>query len=334
MDDGTDFFRENEFSWNKVANMLYIESPAGVGYSFADYEMPEFNDDTSAIDNYNALLSWYELFPEYKEHDLFITGESYAGIYVPYLAHEIIKNKDNAKFDIPLKGIAVGNGVTNWTLDTTNALEAIGFWHNVIDLDLEDRFVEGNCFQAEEGVDINTGKRDKKMCEAAEMEFFSALAGLNIYDLYRHCYREDEGLRMGRATIDGEEKTYTRGMTAFDYTPWVFGGMTRDQLQLKNPPCVYASGVTDYLNRQDVRDALNVKTSQVWELCTDRIAYTRDFNKASEWTYPILKENNIRVLHYTGNTDGSVPAEGTRAWISHMGWDVTTTFRPYYVRNK
>ena len=97
---------------------------------------------------------------------------------------------------------------------------------------------------------------------------------------------------------------------------------------------MYASGVTDYLNRQDVRDALNVKTSQVWELCTDRIAYTRDFNKASEWTYPILKENNIRVLHYTGNTDGSVPAEGTRAWISHMGWDVTTTFRPYYVRNK
>lgn len=27
---------ENAFSWNKVANMLYLESPAGVGYSYSD----------------------------------------------------------------------------------------------------------------------------------------------------------------------------------------------------------------------------------------------------------------------------------------------------------
>lgn len=34
-DDGATLY-EDPFSWNKIANMLYLESPAGVGYSYSD----------------------------------------------------------------------------------------------------------------------------------------------------------------------------------------------------------------------------------------------------------------------------------------------------------
>ncbi len=36
MDDGQTVLHKNTESWNKRANTLYIESPAGVGYSIAE----------------------------------------------------------------------------------------------------------------------------------------------------------------------------------------------------------------------------------------------------------------------------------------------------------
>ena len=83
----------NEYSWNKAANMLYIESPGEVGYSYitsGHEDDIKVDDDIVAKDNFNALLSFCVKFPEYKNRDLYISGESYAGIYIPMLAYEII----------------------------------------------------------------------------------------------------------------------------------------------------------------------------------------------------------------------------------------------------
>lgn len=115
-DDGATLY-ENPFSWNKVANVLYLESPAGVGYSFADrknygtdddqvspvirrpppyhFTGEEDHCDTAGIvipffqvaeDNYRALLSFFAKFPAFSQNDFFIFGESYGGIYVPTLS--------------------------------------------------------------------------------------------------------------------------------------------------------------------------------------------------------------------------------------------------------
>ncbi len=88
--DGEQTFVENPYSWNREANMLYVESPAGVGYSYGETEADRtFDDNTSAQDNLNFILGWFEKFPEFKSHDLYISGESYAGIYVPYASYYI-----------------------------------------------------------------------------------------------------------------------------------------------------------------------------------------------------------------------------------------------------
>ena len=70
--------------------MLYIESPAGVGYSRCNNaDECVFTDENSATDNLTAILAWYDKFTEFGAHDLYISGESYAGIYVPYVSYEI-----------------------------------------------------------------------------------------------------------------------------------------------------------------------------------------------------------------------------------------------------
>jgi carboxypeptidase C (cathepsin A) len=94
IDSGATHFHKNPYSWNREANMLYIESPAGVGFSYCgELGGCNFTDDSSASDNLDAVLGWYAKFPEFKTNDLYISGESYAGIYVPYLAYEIYIHK-------------------------------------------------------------------------------------------------------------------------------------------------------------------------------------------------------------------------------------------------
>lgn len=87
LEDGDDVPTRNPFPWTAKANIIYLESPAGVGFSTATpTNKTVFNDMAQSEDAYNALAKWFTLFPEFKTNKLFIAGESYGGIYAPYLA--------------------------------------------------------------------------------------------------------------------------------------------------------------------------------------------------------------------------------------------------------
>lgn len=46
----------NNYSWNKIANVIYLESPAGVGYSYGEVNELYSNDSLSGRDNLQAML--------------------------------------------------------------------------------------------------------------------------------------------------------------------------------------------------------------------------------------------------------------------------------------
>jgi serine carboxypeptidase-like clade 2 len=112
--DGVSLYR-NPYSWNNVANVMFLESPIGVGFSYsnttADYS--RMGDNSTAEDAYKFLVNWMERFPEYKGRDFYLAGESYAGHYVPQLAHAILRHSSAAAGGKPssspinLKGIMV-----------------------------------------------------------------------------------------------------------------------------------------------------------------------------------------------------------------------------------
>ncbi|KAJ6814831.1 serine carboxypeptidase-like 40 [Iris pallida] len=103
----------NYYAWNNVANVIFLESPAGVSFSYSnttsDYDTS--GDTRTADDSYVFLLNWLERFPQYKTREFFVTGESYAGHYVPQLAETILRNNEIANQTvINLRGVAIGNG--------------------------------------------------------------------------------------------------------------------------------------------------------------------------------------------------------------------------------
>ena len=66
IDDGEYYLKNNPEPWNKRANVLYIESPAGVGYSVGDTPQDRIHNDlTQSKDAFAAMQDWYNAFPEF-----------------------------------------------------------------------------------------------------------------------------------------------------------------------------------------------------------------------------------------------------------------------------
>ncbi|KAK9002782.1 hypothetical protein V6N11_060362 [Hibiscus sabdariffa] len=136
----------NEYAWNKDANIIFLESPAGVGFSYSnrtsDYKLS--GDLRTAQDSYTFLVNWLERFPEYKTSDFFITGESYAGHYVPQLAQTILRNnKHTNQTTINLKGIAIGNAYIDFETTLKGAVDF--YWTHALMSDEIYHGIASNC---------------------------------------------------------------------------------------------------------------------------------------------------------------------------------------------
>lgn len=83
----------------------------GVGFSYSNTSDDIYSngDNRTAEDSYTFLANWFERFPQYKGRDFFISGESYAGHYIPQLAATILRhNKGGSnQTTINLRGVAV-----------------------------------------------------------------------------------------------------------------------------------------------------------------------------------------------------------------------------------
>jgi carboxypeptidase C (cathepsin A) len=95
----------NPYSWNEYANMLYIDQPAGTGFSYELGETAssvtcdddEFCQPTGVINatvEVNSTVSaapfvwkfvqaFFQQFPQYENRDFGIFTESYGGHYGP-----------------------------------------------------------------------------------------------------------------------------------------------------------------------------------------------------------------------------------------------------------
>ena len=99
-------------SWSTNHHVIYIDNPVGTGFSFTKLDKCYAkNQDNVATDLYFALLQFFDMFPRLKGREFYVTGESYAGKYVPALTYKIHNLNPKATKKINLKGMAIGDGL-------------------------------------------------------------------------------------------------------------------------------------------------------------------------------------------------------------------------------
>jgi carboxypeptidase D len=87
----------NPYSWVNLTNMLWVEQPVGTGYSTG--KVTATSEEEIAEDFANFFLNWQQLFG-IKNFKIYVTGESYAGRYVPYISAAMINRNDTQYFNL------------------------------------------------------------------------------------------------------------------------------------------------------------------------------------------------------------------------------------------
>ncbi|KAG6580935.1 Serine carboxypeptidase-like 45, partial [Cucurbita argyrosperma subsp. sororia] len=301
---------ENEYSWNTEANMLYLESPAGVGFSYSANKSfySRIDDEITARDNLLFLQHWFDKFPEYKNRDFYITGESYGGHYVPQLAQLILSSKVN----IRLKGIAIGNPLLDFGNDF-NARDAYTWSHGLVS-DSAYKLLSSVC---------NTSRLYKEVLQGTISPdcFFVISQVSEQFSSFIDAYNIIGDVCLAANNSQAAallHPLWSLLYTAKSTTPQLeaqANGVERDICSQQN--------AAKYLNRKDVQQALHAKLVGVaqWSLC----------NHNSDWHYDrkdtfrsmidvvsSLVKSKIRVLVYSGDQDSVIPFTGSRTLVSSL----------------
>ncbi|KZT13239.1 alpha/beta-hydrolase [Laetiporus sulphureus 93-53] len=119
----------NEQSWTNLSSILYVEQPVGTGFSLG---VPNIqNEDELAEQLVGFLQQFFEVFSELKGKNLYLTGESYAGMYIPYTANYIYENPD--LLDLSLKGFWISDPLISWDV-VQEEIPAVDFVHSYLNV--------------------------------------------------------------------------------------------------------------------------------------------------------------------------------------------------------
>lgn len=296
----------NKYSWNKVANILFLESPAGVGFSYTNTSsnLKDSGDRRTAQDALVFLLKWMSRFPQYKRRDFYVSGESYAGHYVPQLAKKIYDyNKRSSYPIINLKGFIVGNAVTDNYYDN---IGTVTYWwsHSMISDRTYNSIIKLCNFKSEN----SSQKCDDAVNYAMNHEF----GDIDQYSIYTPSCK---------AMQDGTKHTMRLKNTLIRPR---FSGYD---------PCTenYAE---KYYNRPDVQKAMHANKTGIpykWTACSDvLIRNWKDSEVSMLPTYKKLIAAGLRIWVFSGDTDSVVPVTATRFSLSRLNLKVKTPWYPWY----
>ncbi|CAJ0573444.1 unnamed protein product, partial [Mesorhabditis spiculigera] len=278
----------NPYSWNKFASVLFVESPAGVGFSYTTDDDLATDDDEVAKDNYNALIDFFNKFPDFRGRDFYISGESYAGVYLPMLGAKIVN--DTVNFP-NFKGMAIGNGALNWP-NNYDTMVPLYYYHALVRQDLWDTISVKCCNQSMLDCNVFGLFGSNPECKQLLIELLDGTDPLDPYNLYNTCYL-DGSMQGKKAHIHRMFRKMAGLAPAKPKTSRAYV-----------PQCAQVNNTQIYLARRDVRQALHIPgLLPDWEECSDPVS--REYSVTHFDMTPEFTQVNkaARILVYNGDVD-------------------------------
>ncbi|KAJ7055889.1 serine carboxypeptidase [Mycena amicta] len=288
----------HEESWNSRANVFFIDQPIGVGFSYADYGEFVSTTEEAAKDIAAFVAIFFAHFQQFQGHGFHLSGESYAGRYLPLFAAAIYDQNaalvQQGLAPINLTSVIIGNGMTDlltmfpawYDLQCTHAsIPPVQHIQTCVEMQKKlprcTKWWKKSCHDIFDP--IGCAAANSFCAESLLLPFFEL--GLNMYDMTKSC-----------ADASGDVICY---------------------------PVV--TEIENYLNREDVRVLLGVDARvPVYSQCNDDV--NRDFSLKLDIVHggleyvEALLERGVRVLIYAGTYDWAANWKGNEQWTRELEW--------------
>uniref|UniRef100_A0A0E0M4W2 Uncharacterized protein n=1 Tax=Oryza punctata TaxID=4537 RepID=A0A0E0M4W2_ORYPU len=330
-------------SWTKRSNVIFLDSPVGTGFSYADTDAGFRTSDTIAVHQILVFLNkWFqEVHPDFLSNPLYIAGDSYSGMIVPAVTLGIANSSPKQhQPSLNLKGYLLGNPVTDHNFD---APSKIPFAHGM-------GLISDQLYQAYKkscSVNHNTQQQSVQCTNTldaideartyvsrtyTEITFWSLTALLQALIIRASiCYLLQE---YGRCS---NSKTFT--CLRFLQNAELTAEYTMSRIWANNDTVREALGihqVKSFCHTTQHNEMIHCIHSAMqgtvpsWQRCNLDILYTYDI-KSSVRYHLDLTTRGYRSLIYSGDHDMIIPYIGTQAWIRSLNFSVVDEWRPWFV---
>jgi len=287
----------NPYSWNSNATVMWIDQPVGTGFSYADHSRDYVvNEDQVAEDMYEFVSQFMASHPQYAKLPFYVTGESYAGHYIPAIGARIVAgNQAGGQPKINLAGVAIGNG---WVDPRSQYSMYAEFLYENKLLDYVSTIAYNSTAYPACAALIDSG--------AWPVAFYECSLAMT-------------------AVLAEAEVEIGRSINVYDI-----------RIPCEVPPLCYDfSDVANLLAKPAVKQALGVSPKARWEDC-NMLVHTYligDWVGNLAVDLPTILASGARVLIYNGREDFVCNYRGADVWTANFKWPGQNQFNSAQMKN-
>lgn len=301
---------KNNWAWSNLTNVVWVEQPAGTGFSHVGSEGAPENEEESAAQFLGFFKNFVDTFGLHGRK-IYITGESYAGYYVPYIADAMHNASDSTYYNVD--SIMIYDPSVSYDAITNDipSVPFVDYWSGLFNFNqtFMDHLHEKweSCGYADFYDEALTFPPKGPLPTPPNVDGNNTECSLwnEIYDaalLFNPCWDVYQVATTCPLLWDN------LGFPgSFDYLP---------------------EGSSIYFNRTEVQRAINAPV-QEWAECSDGVLENDTSPPSGLSVLPRVIEKNNRTIIGHGMLDFILLANGTLMTIQNMTWNDAQGFSSY-----